>query len=403
MQVSPGASSQKIILRVRAAILFVALSSFGGPEKQPGRFKLCRFRPRNCFLLLLVSILLIFYYIYYSEAPDICIINKIYNTTNTGVTSPATFPITPTEPVKNGLTTEAPATTITTTTTTTVEQCTAETKYHVAYPCSYQYIINEPDICQQDDPFLVLMVPVAPSNREARDAIRDTWGSEKVVKDKVVRHFFVLGQSGSEGREEQQQKLLQESEENHDIIQSDFLDSYNNLTIKTMIIMEWLASHCRNASYGMKIDSDIFLNLENLINLLLNAPRQNYITGHVAINAIVIRNPQSKWYFPKEVFTDDYYPTYALGLGYVFSLDLPEKLINGSKSVKNVYIEDVNTGLILKHVGISYSYSDNSLFSVSYAPYDRCRFSKLFASLTNSVEDQVNSWKDLKKPEPPCQ
>ncbi|XP_066512309.1 NLR family CARD domain-containing protein 3-like [Hoplias malabaricus] len=30
MQVSPGASSQKIILRVRAAVLFVALSSFGG-------------------------------------------------------------------------------------------------------------------------------------------------------------------------------------------------------------------------------------------------------------------------------------------------------------------------------------------------------------------------------------
>ena len=30
----------------------------------------------------------------------------------------------------------------------------------------------------------------------------------------------------------------------HDLIQSDFTDSYNNLTIKTMVIMDWLATRC---------------------------------------------------------------------------------------------------------------------------------------------------------------
>ncbi len=37
----------------------------------------------------------------------------------------------------------------------------------------------------------------------------------------------------------------------------DFLDCYKNLTIKTMVMLEWLDSYCSSASYAMKIDSDV--------------------------------------------------------------------------------------------------------------------------------------------------
>lgn len=283
------------------------------------------------------------------------------------------------------------------------EQCELETTYHVAYPCKYNYILNESERCQNDKPFLILMVPVAPNNREARDAIRNTWGSEKMVMDKVVSLFFLLGLPGHERREELQQKILQESGEHHDIIQSNFLDSYKNLTIKTMVIMEWLATYCQNATYAMKIDSDMFLNVYTLVNMLLQAPRENYMTGLVAKGAIVLRNPNSKWFLPKYVFPEDFYPPYALGLGYVLSLDLPNKLIKGAKHVKAVYIEDVFLGLCMRYLGIPFtSPADHSLFNVFPVPYNRCRYSKLIATTTHSLQEQVNSWKDLKKPGPPC-
>lgn len=283
------------------------------------------------------------------------------------------------------------------------EQCTSESPYLVAYPCNYHYILNESERCQNDKPFLVLLVPVAPNNREARDAVRATWGSEKMVMDKVVSLFFLLGQPGHEGREELQQKIFQESEEHHDIIQSDFLDSYKNLTIKTMVTMEWLATYCQNATYAMKIDSDMFLNLDVLMNVLLQAPRENYMTGLVTKGAVVLRNPNSKWYLPKHVFPEDFYPPYALGLGYVLSMDLPNKLIEGAKHVKGIYIEDVFLGLCMRYLEIPFTYPDDqSLFNVFPVPYDRCRYSKLIATTTNSLEEQVNSWKDLKKPGPPC-
>ncbi|KAM9460601.1 beta-1,3-galactosyltransferase 1-like isoform 1-T3 [Clarias gariepinus] len=284
------------------------------------------------------------------------------------------------------------------------KQCQPETTYLVAYPCKYHYILNESERCQNEKPFLVLMVPVAPNNRESRDAVRTTWGSEKMVMDKVVSLFFLLGQPGHEGREEMQQKILQESEEHHDIIQSDFLDSYKNLTIKTMVIMEWLATYCQNAAYAMKIDSDMFLNVNSLINMLLRAPRKNYMTGLVAKRAAVLRDPSSKWYLPKDVFPADFYPPYALGLGYVISLDLPNQLIEGAKHVKAVYIEDVFLGLCMWYLGIPFTtQTDYSLFNGFSVSYSRCRYSKLIVATTQSLQDQVNFWKELKKPGPHCQ
>ncbi|CAL8270555.1 unnamed protein product [Gadus morhua 'NCC'] len=43
---------------------------------------------------------------------------------------------------------------------------------------------------------------------------------------------------------ELQEHVSMENLQYHDLIQSDFTDSYNNLTIKTMVIMDWLATRC---------------------------------------------------------------------------------------------------------------------------------------------------------------
>ncbi|XP_072517317.1 beta-1,3-galactosyltransferase 1 [Salminus brasiliensis] len=277
-------------------------------------------------------------------------------------------------------------------------------KYQVAYPCTYHYVINEKERCIKDKPFLVLMVPVEPSNRRARDIIRRTWGSEKKVIGKRVSVFFMLGQTDAKFNRKYQKMLQRESQIYHDIVQSDFLDSYNNLTIKTMVIMEWLASNCDTASYAMKIDSDIFLNVKNLVNMLIPAPRNNYMTGLVAHGAMVIRDPKSKWYFPEDVFPEGNYPPYALGLGYVYSIDLPKKLVEGAKHlVTNVYIEDVNVGLIMKHLDLPFtSQSDQSLFNVFPVPFNRCRYSKLIATTTNKLSEIEMAWLQLNKAGPFC-
>ncbi|XP_008293146.1 beta-1,3-galactosyltransferase 2-like isoform X2 [Stegastes partitus] len=273
-------------------------------------------------------------------------------------------------------------------------------RYHQAYPGNYHFIMDNTEVCSQN-PFLVLMVPVEPSNVAARDAIRQTWGNESLVQGQVVVTLFMLGVSGGADVE----KLQQENLQYHDLIQSDFVDSYLNLTIKTMVIMDWLATHCRTAAYAMKVDSDMFLNIDNLVIMLQKPgiPKRNYLTGLLMVNRPVIRTKSSKWYVPEEMYPDPQYPTYTLGMGYVFSNDLPEKYVEVSKSIKPFNIEDAYIGMCMKNLGLTPSSPpDPSQFQSYNSKYNRCQFSKVITYILSSAPQLVNYWTDLKKPGPPC-
>ncbi|XP_059379489.1 beta-1,3-galactosyltransferase 2-like [Carassius carassius] len=340
---------------------------------------------RSCFIFTILLFLFLCYYIVPNELSG-------YWAVTVGLFFPEKFTI---KMINDSLNTVQAVT--------SVEPWKPPEPYCVAYPHKYNLVLNEPEKCQKENPFVVLMVPVAPSNTAARDAIRSTWGSERLVGDKTVSVLFLLGLPTSEERETLQQNLLQESEKYHDLIQSDFWDNYYNLTIKTMVMLEWLTVYCPNALYAMKVDSDVFLNVKTLVNMLLSAPKQNYMTGLVARNAVVLRNPDSKWYLPKTVYEPPFYPPYALGLAYVFTLDLPEKLVKAAQLVKPVYIEDVFLGLCMTHLGTDLTNPpDGSLFNVFPVAYNCCRYSKLIATTTRSLRDQVDFWKDLQRPGPYC-
>uniref|UniRef100_A0A3B4UJ06 Hexosyltransferase n=1 Tax=Seriola dumerili TaxID=41447 RepID=A0A3B4UJ06_SERDU len=270
-------------------------------------------------------------------------------------------------------------------------------QYHVVYPRNYKFVMDDTLTCKTRTPFLVLMVPVAPSNVAARDAIRQTWGGEKMVLGQPVETLFILGLPGGADAEQQQEKLEQENERHHDLIQSNFHDSYNNLTIKTMVMLEWLAAHCTNASYAIKIDSDMLLHIQNLMKLLLDpsTPRQNYMTGSVWWHSRVLRNPFSKFYMPTHVIADSEYPPYPLGMAYVMSLDLPEKILSVSPQIKPIYIEDAYLGMCLKRLGIPPTDPpEETMFIVNpWFPLSSCSLSKVIAVTTTSIQQMTSYWK----------
>ncbi|KAM4585510.1 beta-1,3-galactosyltransferase 1-like [Odontesthes bonariensis] len=274
-------------------------------------------------------------------------------------------------------------------------------QYHQAYPRNYQFIMGNTEVCKKETPFLVLMVPVAPNNVAARDAVRQTWAKNSTVQGELVLTLFMLGLSGGDDAE----KLKQENSLHHDLIQSDFLDTYLNLTIKTMVIMDWLATYCPTAPYAMKIDSDMFLNIDNLVIMLQKPgiPKLNYLTGMLMWNRPVIRSKESKWYVPEEMYPDPQYPTYTLGMGYVFSNDLPERFVEVSKSIKPFNIEDAYIGMCMKKLGLSpTSPPDPSQFKAYNTNYNRCEYSKIITYILGSAEELVNYWTDLKKPGKAC-
>lgn len=265
--------------------------------------------------------------------------------------------------------------------------------HRILSPKTYQFIFNQPTVCKDQTPFLVLMVPVAPAEGEAREVVRKTWGASG---EDCLTLFFVGVSNGGH-----HQRLLEKEDREHaDIIQMDFQDSYKNLTIKTMMMMSWLSVYCSHASYAMKVDVDIFVNVFLLIKRLRSSPRHSFITGSVISDGIPRRDSSSKWYLSKQQYPEDTFPWYVSGAGYVFSADLAARISWASTHVRMIPLEDVYVGLCLQVLGVRPVYSRTlipyrNLFAIQHLDYDRCTFAKLIVVNQFKPSELAHIWQDF--------
>lgn len=125
----------------------------------------------------------------------------------------------------------------------------------------------------------------------------------------------------------------------------------------------------------MKCDDDIFLNLPNLLHILLGGTvplcnatinlfdqqsvrvtssdtrirnSENLLLGFLFCNAKPIADVSSKWYSPFYMFSGDEYPNYLSGTGYVMSSRTLSALYNASLVTPLFHLEDIYvTGIVL--------------------------------------------------------
>ncbi|XP_041913062.1 beta-1,3-galactosyltransferase 2 [Alosa sapidissima] len=267
----------------------------------------------------------------------------------------------------------------------------------------YRYILNEPHKCRDGAaPFLVLLIAAEPGQADARNAIRQTWGNESVTAAAGLGfvRLFLLGVMGSSQSEAHMQSAIEdESRQFHDIIQQEYLDTYYNLTIKTLMGMNWVATHCPHASYVMKTDSDMFVNTEYLIQKLLKPdlpPRRIYFTGYLMRGYAPNRNKDSKWYMPSELYSSERYPIFCSGTGYVFSGDLAEKIYQASLSIRRLHLEDVYVGICLAKLRIDPTPPPNEfLFNHWRVSYSSCKYSHLITSHQFQPNELIKYWNHL--------
>ena len=80
-----------------------------------------------------------------------------------------------------------------------------------------------------------------------------------------------------------------------DIIQENFLDSYNNLTLKSILMLKYVKNNCENkVKYVMKCDDDTFINVPNLIHVLLGGTIPVYKSTIVFNDKTTINAKSSK-------------------------------------------------------------------------------------------------------------
>ncbi|XP_063797592.1 beta-1,3-galactosyltransferase 2-like, partial [Pseudophryne corroboree] len=286
--------------------------------------------------------------------------------------------------------------------TTTVVPETISSEECPKIPQRYKYIINEPNKCNEHVPFLILLVTVERWQQQARQAIRQTWGKEDFITGVKILRLYLLGSDTING----ELALLSESEEYHDIIQQYYFDTYNNLTIKVLMGLSWVVMYCPQAMYVMKTDSDMIINTEYLVNKLLKPDqplRMNYFTGYLMTNAQPIRDRNSKWYMPPDVYPENQYPPFCSGTGYVFSGDLAQKIVNISPIIRWLHLEDVYIGLCLDKLGVQPVVPPKITdFNAWRVMYTDCGYNQIVTSHMWSPGEIIFYWNMLQKKKHLC-
>ena len=102
----------------------------------------------------------------------------------------------------------------------------------------------------------------------------------KEAKVNGFKHMFVLALPSDQSIQE---KLERESELYSDIIQFGFIDSWDNITLKMISIMGWIANNCLNTNYVIRTDCDSLVNVKRLRNMVNNREFKSGITGKILL------------------------------------------------------------------------------------------------------------------------
>lgn len=126
-----------------------------------------------------------------------------------------------------------------------------------------------------------------------RDTIRQTWRQQldrKVIKRliDVAGFAFIVGTTNDT---EIQRSILKEQSIHGDIIQVNFMDSLDNLTLKSVSILNWIVQYCPLVQFVMKTEESVYINVRNLAATIRTlSPADQSIYGKIVIGDSLSRD-----------------------------------------------------------------------------------------------------------------
>ncbi|GBM05255.1 Beta-1,3-galactosyltransferase brn [Araneus ventricosus] len=300
---------------------------------------------------------------------------------------------------------------------------------------NYPYRISNNKKCLQGNDgnyekvVILYIIKSALCNQSKRDAIRKSWGWENRFSDVNIKRIFMLGVSSDLSL---QDKIDEEYARNKDLVQADFIDSYYNNTLKTMMGFKWTVQNCPKAQFIMFVDDDMYVSTKNLLKFIrnpfnkrvgfrrkrdlsnsflsnrkgnlyskesvsetlridrnsnsrkllefdpvLSAFDGRLLAGYVFFSS-PMRHKSSKWYISLTEYPFSKYPPYVTAGAYVVSYPALEDLYYTSMYTQHFKFDDVYLGIVAKKCGISPLHNEHFYFWRE--PYSKEGYSNVIAS-----------------------
>ena len=203
--------------------------------------------------------------------------------------------------------------------------------------------IREPEInCTETDLFLIYVYS-KPENKYQRQLVRETWGNVSRYRDVTslrLRLFFIVG-----WRYERPGNwhVMEEADSSHDILLSDFEDSYDNLTLKGLTAIDWIRRRCDvgGLRFIFKTDDDVYVNLYAILNKVHRLLATNNTDFLCFVNKGKHPKRTGKWAISEELYSKPLYPSYCSGAGYGMTKRAFDLVSSSCFDVPLLLIEDL--------------------------------------------------------------
>lgn len=308
--------------------------------------------------------------------------------------------------------------TTTTTTTRTTNQPDLEEQERDFYrvrqtkvnPYLYDLILSPRSLCDQDT-FMIILIHSHHPNTERRTAIRNTWGSvtqngswpnmAETISEKI-KLVFVFGTHKDVGLND---LIREEWQKFDDVAQGNFMDSYQNMTLKSLLGLKLVSQQCTAAKYLFKNDDDMFINVPYLVDVLRNRTTTMHraIMGPLNVGSKVYRN--GKWKLSRTDFPFQFYPPYESGAAYLITCDIVRELYETSEYVPSIFIDDVYiTGILGRILNVTHERQQGFAYWTNKAP-SACDIienriisgTKMTPALLTSTWDEIKKGPSCKK------
>ena len=151
-----------------------------------------------------------------------------------------------------------------------------------------------------------------------------------------VKTIFLFGKENPEIENEMIQK---EQSEFCDLVQMDYIDSYSNVTLDTVMALKFVSSleKSKNLEYLFIADDDTYVHVNGLLKIVQNPSQFGAKTKMIGFpiggSAAIVHYPEADkfknneilpivdWtYTPKYLFDEEQFPTFLSGGGYLLPM-----------------------------------------------------------------------------------
>jgi hypothetical protein len=138
--------------------------------------------------------------------------------------------------------------------------------WHQKFKCPY-WTNTSSNATSNNNQTLLIVVISAAAHSAQRNLIRKTWGGPNLLEVDWIQLIFLVGSTPDEDIV-LKERLKKENAQYEDLVQVNVVDTYANLTLKSVALLHWTHGHCPGAQSVLKCDDDIYINLNGLINIL---------------------------------------------------------------------------------------------------------------------------------------